>query len=114
MWQRTTGIITLLFILYHVWQFRFTAFWSTHANADFVGSTFAQPLIFLFYVIGVTGAAFHFGNGIWTFLITWGITIGERSQRISQIVTTAVSIALSATGIGLAVAFVVIAGGFKL
>jgi succinate dehydrogenase cytochrome b subunit len=111
MWQRATGIIALLFILYHVWQFRFTSFWSTHPTTDVVACYISQVPIFLFYIIGVLASAFHLGNGIWTFLITWGITIGERSQRISQVVTTAISILVSLVGIGIVLVFVAQAGG---
>ena len=28
-----TGVIVLLFLLYHIWQFRLTSFWSTHAES---------------------------------------------------------------------------------
>jgi succinate dehydrogenase / fumarate reductase cytochrome b subunit len=69
--------------------------------------------VFVFYVIGVMSAGFHLGNGLWTFLITWGITIGQRSQRISQIITTAVAILVSLVGLAIAIAFVVQAGGFQ-
>jgi succinate dehydrogenase / fumarate reductase cytochrome b subunit len=113
MWQRITGIIALLFILYHIWQFRFTSFWTTHADADTVAAFVSHVPIFIFYVIGVVAVAFHLGNGIWTFLITWGITVGQRSQRISQVVTTAISILISLVGIGIAVKFVAEAGGLK-
>jgi succinate dehydrogenase / fumarate reductase cytochrome b subunit len=114
MWQRVTGIITLLFLLYHIWQFRLTAFWEGSANTPTVAYSLADPWIFSFYIIGVVASAFHFGNGIWTFLITWGITIGKRSQRISQVVTTAISLLVSAVGIGIAIAFVVANGGFRI
>jgi succinate dehydrogenase / fumarate reductase cytochrome b subunit len=69
--------------------------------------------IFIFYIIGVVASAFHLGNGIWTFLITWGITVGARAQRISQVVTTAISIIVSLVGIAIAIAFVAQAGGLK-
>ncbi|MBF6611844.1 MAG: succinate dehydrogenase [Chloroflexi bacterium] len=111
MWQRATGVIALLFILYHVWQFRFTSFWTTSPTTGAVAATISYAPIFLFYIIGVVGVSFHFGNGLWTFLITWGITVGQRSQRISQVITTAISIIVSLVGIGIAVAFVVQAGG---
>ena len=113
MWQRATGIITLLFIMYHVWQFRFTSFWSTHAETGAVAATLSLGPVFLFYVIGVIAASFHLGNGIWTFLITWGITVGQRSQRISQVITTALSVVVSLVGIAIAVAFVAQAGGLR-
>lgn len=112
MWQRVTGIIAMLFILYHIWQFRFTAFRTTHADPGAIAATMSQVPIFAFYIIGILAAAFHLGNGIWTFLITWGITVGKRAQRISQIVTTALSLVVSGLGIAIAIAFVVAAGGF--
>jgi len=43
-----------------------------------------DPLIFVLYLIGVLAATFHFANGLWAFLISWGITVGERAQRISS------------------------------
>lgn len=113
MMQRLTGVITLLFILYHVWQFRFTAFWSTNADTGTVAATISLVPVFAFYVIGVVASSFHLGNGIWTFLITWGVTVGQRSQRISQVITTAISILVSLAGIAIAWAFVSQAGGLK-
>ncbi|MDQ6694452.1 MAG: succinate dehydrogenase [Chloroflexota bacterium] len=111
MWQRATGIIVLLFILYHTYQFRFTQFWSGHASTQGVMDTISWAPVFVFYIIGIVAASYHLGNGIWTFLITWGITVGQRSQRISQFITTGISVALSAVGIAIAVAFVVVKGG---
>ena len=66
MWQRATGIVAMLFILYHVWQFRFspTAFRSTHADTGTVAATISQVHIFTFYIIGILASAFHLGNGI--------------------------------------------------
>lgn len=111
MWQRATGLMVLLFMLYHVWQFRFTAFWAGPANTGTVAASISYLPVFIFYVLGVVATGFHLGNGIWTFLITWGITIGQRSQRISQVITTGISLVVSAVGIAIAVAFVVQAGG---
>jgi succinate dehydrogenase / fumarate reductase, cytochrome b subunit len=111
MWQRFTGIVLVLFILYHIWSFRFTAFRSTHSDSGSVAFIISQFPVFLFYIIGVISAAFHLGNGIWTFLITWGITIGKRSQQISQYVTTTISILVSLLGVAIAAAFVAQAGG---
>jgi succinate dehydrogenase / fumarate reductase, cytochrome b subunit len=67
----------------------------------------------VFYVVGIVSAGFHLGNGLWTFLITWGITVGQRAQRISQVITTALSIVVTLFGLGIAVAFVMAAGGFQ-
>lgn len=113
MWQRFTGIVLVLFILYHIWSFRFTVFRSEHSDSNSVAYIVSQFPVFVFYIAGVMSAAFHLGNGIWTFLITWGITIGKRAQQISQYVTTTLSVLVSLAGIAIAIAFVVQAGGMS-
>jgi succinate dehydrogenase / fumarate reductase cytochrome b subunit len=115
MWQRVTGLITLLFIFYHLWTFRCTSFFSSPADPNVVAASFAILPVFLFYIIGIVAASFHLGNGIWTFLITWGITVGRRAQRLSQWATTILSLALTLLGLAIALQFALIApGGFKL
>jgi succinate dehydrogenase / fumarate reductase cytochrome b subunit len=112
MWQRFTGVVLLLFILYHIWQFRFDSFRDTHADSGTVAAAFAIFPVFVFYIVGIVSAGFHLGNGIFTFLITWGIAVGQRAQRIAQIISTATAIIVSAVGIALALYFVNLAGGF--
>lgn len=104
MWQRVTGIILLLYIAYHVMALRFGAFLNGHATYTTMHDHLQNPLIFALYTAGILSASFHFGNGLWTFLITWGITIGKRAQRISQWVTTAISVALSVLGLAIIIA----------
>jgi hypothetical protein len=60
---------------------------------------FADPLYTLFYVVGITAAAFHLGNGLFNFGIRWGITIGNTAQRISAILWSGVGFALAVIGI---------------
>ena len=114
MWQRITGIFLLLFIVYHIWTFRFVAFRDVHADTATIAASISVLPVFIFYLIGVISAGFHLGNGLWTFCITWGLTVGKRAQRISQYVTTALSILVSLVGVAIAVAFVMQAGGLKL
>jgi succinate dehydrogenase / fumarate reductase cytochrome b subunit len=112
MWQRFTGVVLLLFILYHIWQFRFDSFRETHADAGTVAAALSIFPVFVFYIVGILSAGFHLGNGLFTFLITWGITVGQRAQRISQIISTAVAIIVSVIGIAIAAYFVSLSGGF--
>jgi succinate dehydrogenase / fumarate reductase cytochrome b subunit len=51
--QRVTGILTLLFLLYHIWQFRLTSFWSTHADTGTVAAQISLLPVFIFYMVGV-------------------------------------------------------------
>ena len=54
-----------------------------------------NPVMFTFYVIGIVSATFHFCNGMWSFLVSWGITVGPRAQRISSIIWMAVFVVMS-------------------
>jgi succinate dehydrogenase / fumarate reductase cytochrome b subunit len=46
-----------------------------------VRDTFKSPLMMALYSIFVLAAAFHAGNGLWTFCITWGLILSYRSQK---------------------------------
>ena len=106
MWQRITGIILVLFITYHVMVLRFGAFAQVQASYAVLVDHLKNPFIFAFYTAGILSAGFHLGNGLWTFLITWGVTVGKRAQRISQWVTTAISIAMTVLGLVIILALV--------
>jgi succinate dehydrogenase / fumarate reductase cytochrome b subunit len=82
--QRLTGLIGVVYIGYHVWMTRIkSALAGHHVSYDQMQQILSTPWVFWFYVVGVISLTFHFANGIWTFLITWGVTINPRSQQIS-------------------------------
>lgn len=59
---------------------------STHfgmAELLMVRETFKMPLMIALYTIFVLTACYHAFNGLWTFLITWGVTLTVRTQRLS-------------------------------
>lgn len=47
-----------------------------------VRETFKMPFMIALYTIFVLAACFHAYNGLWTFMISWGVTLTQRSQRI--------------------------------
>ena len=47
-----------------------------------VRDTFKIPYMMVLYTIFVLAATFHAFNGMWTFMITWGVTLSQRSQRL--------------------------------
>lgn len=53
-----------------------------------VRDTFKMPIMIALYSIFVLAACFHAFNGVWTFLITWGISLTTASQRIVLNVAT--------------------------
>lgn len=109
--QRISGLITLFFVTWHIWQFRVQkalgAYGVYEGGESMSGlpqytdlvAAFASPVVKVAYIIGIVAAAYHLCNGIYTFLITWGITIGPKSQRISNLVTNAAWVGVSALGI---------------
>ncbi|WP_096435990.1 succinate dehydrogenase cytochrome b558 subunit [Alteribacter populi] len=104
--QRTTGIITLIFIAWHVWETRIAAALGADVNFDMMASIVENPIALIAYIIGITATTFHFANGLWSFAITWGITVSPRSQQIATYVTIAIFLALTFVGIRSILAFV--------
>ncbi|TKC15722.1 succinate dehydrogenase cytochrome b558 subunit [Robertmurraya kyonggiensis] len=104
--QRVTGVITLIFLAWHVWETRIAAAFGADVNFDMMESILSNPFMVTFYIIGVVSAIFHFANGLWSFAVSWGITVTPRSQLISTYVTMVIFIALSIVGIRAIFAFV--------
>ncbi|HJP94052.1 MAG TPA: succinate dehydrogenase cytochrome b558 subunit [Pyrinomonadaceae bacterium] len=113
--QRITGIILFFFITFHVLNFRFgmipglnSTSVATHPNEAFniVAREFHMVPIFIIYVIGIAATVWHLANGIWLFLVDWGITIGERAQRLTGYACIAFGAVLLLVGINAAVAFI--------
>ena len=113
--QRITGVILFFFITFHVLNFRFglipglnTMSVAHHVDESFniVAREFRMIPIFLIYMIGITATVWHLANGIWLFLVDWGITIGERAQRLTGYACIAFGVVLLLVGINAAVAFI--------
>src|SRR5690625_3863069 len=89
--QRVTGIITLIFIVWHVWETRVqVALGTVELNYSLMEGILTNPFMFWFYVIGVLSTVFHLANGIWSFCVSWGIAQSPRSQLIITYVTVVI------------------------
>ncbi|MBE5104483.1 succinate dehydrogenase cytochrome B558 [Bacillus thuringiensis] len=104
--QRISGIVTLIFISWHVWETRIQAMLGKEVNYDMMADILNNPAMFAFYLVGVVSTIFHFANGLWTFCISWGITVSPRSQKISTYVTLAIFLGLSYVGVSALLAFI--------
>lgn len=113
--QRITGVILFFFITFHVLNFRFGLIpglndqsVATHAGEAFaiVAREFRMVPIFIVYMIGITATVWHLANGIWLFLVDWGITIGERAQRLTGYACIAFGVVLLLVGVNAAVGFI--------
>ncbi|MCI0183239.1 succinate dehydrogenase cytochrome b558 subunit [Sulfoacidibacillus ferrooxidans] len=101
--QRITGVITFIFIVYHLWTTRFSGH---EPNFNFVHTLVSDPINFWIMVIGVVASTFHFSNGLWSFMVHWGITVGPRAQRISAVVLMVFFVLMAFVGIDSLIAFV--------
>lgn len=104
--QRVTGIITLVFIAWHVWETRIAAMFGAEVNFDMMESILSNPVSLVFYIVGVLSAIFHFSNGLWSFAVSWGITVTPKSQLVSTYVTIGIFVLLSIVGLRAIFAFV--------
>ena len=113
--QRITGVILFFFIAFHVANFRLgiipglnTESVATHVPKafDIVAREFRIVPIFLVYLLGITATVWHLANGIWLFMVDWGLTIGERAQRLTGYACIAFGAVLLLVGINAAVAFI--------
>jgi len=58
-----------------------------------------------FYIVGIISATFHLSNGLWAFLVSWGITQSPQSQKIATYVTNIIFVILSVVGVAAILAF---------
>lgn len=84
--QRITAIITTLFVLYHVVFVRIMQH-ETIGIMKAMADVLQTPLGFVLQTIGIWAAIYHFTNGIFTFLLTWGLIHGERLQKVASVCT---------------------------
>ncbi len=104
--QRLTGVVALAFIATHSYTTRITSYvqgWEM--TAAHMTHVLQDPAWFWFYIVGVVSVCFHFANGIWSFLITWGITIGRKAQQISSALTMGLFVLLSLWAVAILIKF---------
>ena len=101
--QRWSGGIAFLYIAWHVYTMRFLGA-DLHADPSLsfgkVQHEVFQAPLFLFYVIGLIAASWHFAYGIWLFCAKWGIVSGEKAQR--RLLGVCLALFILMTGVGLA------------
>ncbi|RLL47933.1 succinate dehydrogenase [Oceanobacillus piezotolerans] len=98
--QRITGLITLVFIAWHVWETR-VQIGLGNADLDYslMEGILTNPFMFWFYIVGVIAAVFHFANGLWSVLVSFGITQTPKSQKIATYACILVFFVISYLGV---------------
>ena len=95
-------VYRMAYLRKHVLQKAFGA----DVNFDMMADILSSPFMLVFYMAGVIAATFHLANGLWSFLVTWGISQSPRSQKIVTYVSLGVFLVLSVIGVQALLAFV--------
>ena len=81
--QRITGMLALAFILFHFFTTRGWFYLSgVETNYERMHAFMMNPVYLTAYIIGTLSCLYHLTNGLFTFCITWGITVGPRAQTL--------------------------------
>ena len=104
--QRITGVIAFFFIGWHVYTTRFQYYFAG-AEIDYamMRGIMTDPVRFSIFLVGTAASVFHFTNGIWTFAITWGLTVGRRAQRTLRAATLGAFLVMYGTAVAILMAF---------
>ncbi|MER2089148.1 succinate dehydrogenase cytochrome b558 subunit [Sporosarcina sp. JAI121] len=106
MLQRITGVFLVVFIAWHIYQTRIQKALGADVDYDMMADILANPFMLAFYIAGVVAATFHLANGVWSFLVSWGITQSPRSQQIVTYVSMVIFLILTVIGVQALFAFV--------
>lgn len=123
LFQRISGLILIFYLGYHIWMTRLQPEINPQSFAQSQGLITYQYMhgylteaylgipVWVLYVLGILSACFHFANGLWGFLIHWGVTTGRRTQRYSAYACAALGVVVAALGLASLYAFVVTPAG---
>ena len=106
MLQRITGVFLVVFIAWHIFQTRVQKALGDEVDYDMMADILSSPFMLAFYIAGVLAATFHLANGVWSFLVSWGITQSPRSQSIVTYISMGIFLILSVIGVQALLAFV--------
>ena len=105
--QRITGLIALLFVAWHIYGTKLQVeLTGVDPSFAMVAGIVGNPLELTLFALGLLCCVYHFVNGLWTFLITWGITLTPRSQKISEYILIVVFFVFAAFSMRALFAFV--------
>ncbi|MCC6546926.1 succinate dehydrogenase [Candidatus Sumerlaeota bacterium] len=118
--QRITGWIAVVYISYHVIHLRFMHDMHQEPFSITLAKMFSEGLWglpgvvwILLYFIGGLSVIFHFANGLCTFCMRWGITVGPKSQRSMAYVAGGLGVMLTLMLISSIVGFARVAPRMK-
>lgn len=111
--QRLTGLAAFAFVIWHLTEYWLPK-WAGQMTPDrfypalcedLSRTNYGVPVVALLYVFGIAASVFHFANGLWGFCCSWGITVSQRSQRVSAIAFGVLGILVFLLGANTAIYF---------
>jgi succinate dehydrogenase/fumarate reductase cytochrome b subunit (b558 family) len=86
--QQLTGLVTLAFVGYHLWEFWVPKLLGRLGpgalypllSARLSSTAFGLPLVACAYLIGMSVSSFHFTNGLFAFARSAGLLVSRRSR----------------------------------
>ena len=102
LFQRVSGVIILVFLLFHVGSTRVWAIFHPQIRDNlyaYMHELLSDPLIFTAYALGMVVSVLHLCNGLWTMAIVWGVTTTQRAQMLWFRVCMVLAVVLSAMGL---------------
>lgn len=98
--QRASGVILIFYIVFHTFQTRFSGEYLNSVSAyQYVNQLLSGTGWFLFYLLGIVSACYHFGNGLFGFAIHWGLITGRKAQRVAARVGLVIFVGLAIVGV---------------
>jgi succinate dehydrogenase / fumarate reductase cytochrome b subunit len=100
--QRVTGVLAFVFIIWHIFETRVQVALGNIEHSELgvqIHEIVSQPVFFAIYVLAIIATVFHFCNGMWSFLVAWGVTVGPRAQRVSTFIWMGAFVFISTMGI---------------
>lgn len=104
--QRASALVVFVFIIYHVVTLRYGVVDHKPDVFSVLHTRFRDIAIFTWYTIGIAFTAFHLANGLCTFMMTWGITVGRGSQKLAAYAMTGLGFAVFGLGMAAMAGFV--------
>jgi succinate dehydrogenase / fumarate reductase cytochrome b subunit len=109
--QRASGIVVLVFVAAHVWEFRGQTWthglavssYSTKLAEHLSSTQSGIPFIALGYLAGIAATVFHLANGMTSFCTTWGFAPSNAARGRLRVLFRAVGIMLFALSAALVI-----------
>jgi succinate dehydrogenase / fumarate reductase cytochrome b subunit len=105
--ERATGIVALIFLVYHLLEYRIPLALGKLTRADLfehlcasmsATSRWGIPVAALAYLLGIAACTFHLANGLYGVCFSWGVTTSERATRLAAGAFGVLGIVLFALG----------------